>query len=302
MKSFPSAESTSSFDEISSIIQKFLTGQTSRVQAVAGPNATSYSLLAPAMEHLSLTVDMPPYTEKLIPSLKFQSMSLIPSTDNKIVSLSASIIIEINSPLGLKSPLDIQKINMTASLKYSDDTVGTLTITNAIVEQIDPINYLTVFSNIPLLLSGTGRAYEYFAQNFISANYQNQIIFSIIGLADIQGSFALGPLNIAGIDVNNAVFLTGLDGLQNVCVHGISIDGEDHQSLLISINVSIVNPGITVVQLRRFTLLMIDESSSVQLGKIPVDVLLLEPGRNEMMLYGFVFFDLTRLDTRKSFM
>ncbi|CAF1124481.1 unnamed protein product [Adineta steineri] len=282
------SKSTESYNALSTVVQNFLTGKTSNVKAVAGPNATSYSLLANGMEGLSLDVQMPSFDEQLIPSLTFNSMSLIPSTDEKKVSLSASIIIKINSPLGNQSPLDITAMDMNVFLVYENNSVGMLDVSQVPVKQNDEITYETNFNDKQLILTDTGKTYEKFAQNFINANETHPIQFSIIGFASITGSFALGPLNIHGIPIDNRVSLVGLKGLNNVYVHSISVDGEIDTALQLSINVTINNPGITNVQLQNFILYMADGDSGTVLGQVPIDLLILEPGNNNILLNGLL--------------
>ncbi|CAF1029434.1 unnamed protein product [Rotaria sordida] len=282
------SNSSESYNALSTVVQNFLTGKTSQVEALAGPNATSYSLLAVGMEGLSLGVQMPPFDEQLIPSLIFESMSLIPSTNEKKVTLSALITIKINSPLGHQSPLNIQSMDMNVFLLYEDNSVGMLDISQAPIKQINEDTYETQFNDKYLILSDTGKTYEKFAQNFINANEINLINFRISGDASINGSFALGPLNINGIIVENNISLVGLAGLSNVNVHDISIDGEVDSALQLSINVSIHNPGVTDVKLQNFTLNMADSDSGTVLGRVPIDVLSLHPGDNNMTLTGLL--------------
>ncbi|CAF3438846.1 unnamed protein product [Rotaria sp. Silwood2] len=280
--------SSESYNALATVIQNFLTGQTSKVEALAGPNATSYPLLAAGIIGLSLNVDMPPFNEQLIASLVFNSMSLIPSTNKKNVMLSASITIKINSPLGQKSPLDIQMMNMNVFLLYEDDSVGMLNVSQAPVKQLDAITYEAQFNNKYLSLTDTGATYEKFAQNFIRANKTYPTTFRIIGVASIVGSFALGPLNIDGIVVKNNVSLVGLDGLNNVQVDGISVDGEQGSALRLSINATINNSGVTEVQLQNFSLHLAERESGTILGEVPIDVLAIRPGSNSVALNGLL--------------
>ncbi len=282
--------SSESFIALSEVVQNFLTGKSSQVEAIAGPNATSHSLLAVGMEGLSLGVQMPPFDEQLIPSLIFNSMSLIPSTNDKKVTLSASITIKINSPLGHRSPLNIQSMDMNVYLYYQNNSVGMLSVSQIPVKQLDEITYQTEFDNKYLILSDTGKTYEKFAQNFIGANQTHPIQFRIGGFASIVGSFALGPLNINGIVVDNNVSLVGLESLNNVRVHEISVDGEKDAALQLSINASIANPGVTDVKLQNFTLQMADSDSGTVLGQVPIDILALKPGNNDITLHGLVYF------------
>jgi hypothetical protein len=287
---FGELQSTSpeSYNAISVIIQNFLTNRTSQVAALAGPNCTSYPLLAAGMMGLSLSVHMPPFNEQLIDSLIFNSMSLIPSTSDKTVGLSASILIKINSPLGPQSPLNIQTMNMSVSLLYEDNSVGMLNIFQAPVKRINATTYESQFDNKSLILDGTGATYEKFAQNFINANETYPISFRIVGVASVVGSFALGPLNIDGIHVENHISLVGLNGLNNVRVDGISVDGEDGNALRLSINATIENSGVTNVQLKNFSLYMAEGENGTILGQVPIDVLTVKPGSNEVLLNGFV--------------
>lgn len=270
------------------MIRNFLTNRTSHVSALAGLNCTSYPLLSAGMAGLSLGVDMPPFNEQLISSLEFFSMSLVPSPTDKTVSLSATIVIKINSPLGTRSPLKIERMDMSASLIYENNSVGILNVLEAPVEQIDEITYQAEFDNKILILDGIGETYEKFAQDFIKANGTNLIDFRIAGLASVVGSFALGPLKVAGIRVVNDVSLVGLDGLNKVHVDGISVDGEDGNALRLTINATIENPGITDVRLENFSLFMAEAENNTILGQVPVDVLAVQPGTNEVELHGLV--------------
>ena len=258
--------------------------------AIAGPNCTSYPIFAAGMAGLNLGVPMPPFSDQLIASLSFQSMALTPSFSEKIVLLSASIIITINSPLGANSPLTITLMDMDVSLIYKDNPVGSLNVLQAPVTGINSTTYQSSFTNKILILDGTGATYEKFAQDFIKANNESTIDFRIAGKASVVGSFALGPLNIAGINVQNNVSLGGLDGLSKVQVDGIAVDGEQGMALQLSINTTIENPGITDVQLENFTLLMADGATGTILGRVPIDVLAIHPGVNNISLKGSVAF------------
>jgi hypothetical protein len=282
--------SPESYDALSTVIQNFLTGQTSKVEALAGPNATSYPLLAVGMMGLSLKVHMPPFAEQLIVSLVFTSMSLIPSTIERRVTLGASILIKINSPLGQQSPLNIQTMDMNVFLLYGNDSVGMLNVSQIPVKQLDAITYETQFDEKYLILTNTGATYEKFTRDFISANKTHPIDFRIVGVASITGSFALGPLTVDGIFVENNVSLVGLDGLNNVYVDGISVDGEEEAALRLSINATIDNPGVTNVELQDFSLYMAEGENGTILGRVPIDILALQPGSNEVALHGFVRF------------
>ncbi|CAF3841896.1 unnamed protein product [Rotaria sordida] len=280
--------SSESYNALSTVIQNFLTGQIGKIEALAGPNATSYPLLAAGIIGLSLNIHMPPFNEQLIASLIFNSMSLIPSTNTRNVMLSASITIKINSPLGQQSPLNIQMMNMSVFLLYENDSVGMLNVYQAPVKQLDAITYESQFNNKYLNLTDTGAAYEKFARNFISANKTHPIDFRIVGTASIVGSFALGPLNIDGIVVENNVSLVGLDGLNDVHVDAISVDGEQGAALQLSINATINNPGVTEVQLQNFSLYMAEGENDTILGHIPIDVLAILPGSNSVTLNGLL--------------
>jgi hypothetical protein len=280
------SKSSESYNALSTVIQNFLTGKSSKVEAIAGPNATSFSLLAVGIEGLSLGVEMPPFDEQLIPSLIFNSMSLIPSAYEKTVTLSASITIELNSPLGHQSPLNIKSMDMSIFLRYETNSVGMLNVSQAPMKQINEMTYETVFDNKYLILSDTGKTYEKFAQHFINANKTHPIHFRIVGFASITGSFALGPLNVNGILVDNSVSLVGLESLNNVHVHGISVDGETETALQLSIRATIGNPGVTEVQLQNFTLCLADGETGTVLGQVPINVLDLQPGNNTIILNG----------------
>ena len=242
------------------------------------------------MEGLSLGVPMPPFDEQLISSLVFKSLSLIPSTNEKKVALSASITIKINSPLGPHSPLDIKSINMSVFLSYENSSVGTLDVFQAPVKQLNENTCESQFNDNYLILSDLGTTYGQFAQNFIRANKTHPINFRIIGFASITGSFALGSLDIDGIPIENSVSLVGLESLSNIRIHGISVDGETENALQFSINATIGNPGVTDVQLQDFTLQMADNDSDTVLGQVPINVLSLRPGNNDIFLHGFVHF------------
>ncbi|CAF1500658.1 unnamed protein product [Adineta steineri] len=280
--------STESFQALSTVIQNFLTGQISKVEALAGPNVSSYPLLAIGMMGLSLNVPMPPFNEQLIVSLKFNSMSLIPSITEKKVKLAASIIIQINSPLGQQSPLNIQTMDMSTFLVYENNSVGMLNVSQVPVKQLDTMTFETKFDNKYLILTDTGINYEKFTQDFIKANQTHPINFRLVGVASIVGSFALGPLHIDGILVENNVSLVGLNGFNNVHVDGISVDGEEESALRLSINVTIENAGVTEVQLEDFSLYMAEAQNGTVLGQIPIDILAVEPGSNEISLNGLL--------------
>jgi hypothetical protein len=179
-------------------------------------------------------------------------------------------------------------MDMTVSLIYQNNSVGLLSVLQVPVNKIDPITYQTKFDNKYLMLDGTGTTYEKFAQDFINANETNHINFSVAGLASVAGSFALGPLNVSGIHVENSVSLVGLNGLSNVHVDGISVDGEEDDALRLSINVTINNTGITDVQLQNFSLYMADGATGTVLGHVPIDVLTVHQGVNKVFLHGSV--------------
>ena len=290
IKFFGELQSTcpESHNALVSVIQNFLTGHKSQVEAVAGPNATSCALLAVGMIGLSLNILMPPYNERLIVSLIFNAMSLMPSITKKKVTLSASITIKINSPLGQKSPLNIQTMDMSVLLLYQNHSVGTLNISQATVKQLDAVTYAAQFANKYLTLTGTGTTYKKFTRDFISANRKHPVEFCIAGTASINGSFALGSLNINGIFVENNVSLVGLDSFSNICVNGISVDGEEGDALRISINATIDNPGTTEVRLRNFSLLMAEGENNTILGHVPIDFLTIQSGSNAVTLDGLV--------------
>jgi hypothetical protein len=268
------------------VIQYFLTERTSQVEAVAGPNATSYPLLAVGMNNLRLPIEISPYDRQLISSLTFDAMSLLPSSTSKCVTVSSSIVITIDSPLGDRSPLHIEHLNMSASLVFQDESIGELDVRHASVEQINATTYVTRFNDTPLTLTGTGATYATFARQFIAANRTHPIVFAIVGRASIDGAFALGPLTVDSIAVNNRVSLVGLADLRQVRVHGISIDGNDERTLRLNINVTISNPGAVDVTLHDFTLHLMDTASGTRLGQVPVDSLALRAGDNNVLLHG----------------
>lgn len=282
------AASDAAYTALTAVIQNYLTKATSRVEATAGPDATSYPLLAKGMEGLSLAVQMPPFDESLISSLVFDSMSLVPSTTEKKVVLSAAMNFTINSPLGQQSPLEITTLDMTVRLVYGGSAVGMLTVAEAAVEPLDAVTFASAFESKELLIADVGKGYEKFVQDFIRANRTHPIKFRVIGLASITGAFALGALHVDGIPVDNEVSLVGLESLSDVRVHGISVDGEQDDALRLAINVTIGNPGATDVRLRDFVLAMADAASGTVLGRVPIEVLDLQPGYNTMVLHGFV--------------
>lgn len=278
--------SNESYDAITVIIKNFLTNQTTHVSALAGPNCTSYPLFAHGMMGLTLGVDMPAFEQDLIASLAFDSLSLVPSTVDKTVIFSAQATITVNSPLGINSPLNLRTIDMTVSLVYQNNDVGLLTVVQAPVNRSDPITYHTEFNNKTLMLNGSGANYEKFAQDFLNANKSNPITFRVAGLTSVIGSFALGPLNVSGIHVQNDVKLVGLNSLSDVQVHGIAVNGEEEAALRLAINVTIGNSGIASVQLQNFTLYVADVNTSTVLGYIPIDILAVHPGSNNFSFQG----------------
>ncbi|UJR30114.1 hypothetical protein I4U23_017655 [Adineta vaga] len=282
------SNSPKSYQALSTVIQNFLTGQISQVEALAGPNVTSYPLLSIGMMGLSLNVHMPPFNEQLIVSLNFNSMSLIPSTIEQQVKLSASINIKINSPLGRNSPLNIQTMDMSVFLLFENHSVGMLNVSQVPVKQIDFETFTTKFDNEYLILTDHGITYEKFTQQFIQANQTNPVQFRLVGVASIVGTFALGPLNVEGILVENDISLVGLDGFNDVRVDDISVDGEEGNALRISINATIENPGVTSVQLQNFSLHMAEGNNGTILGQVPIDTLAIQPGSNKIALKGFL--------------
>ncbi len=97
-------------------------------------------------------------------------------------------------------------------------------------------------------------------------------------------------MNIDGIYIENNVNLVGLDGLNNVHVDGISVNGEDGNALRFSVNAIIENSGITSVQLQNFSLYMAEGDNGTILGHVPIDILAVQPGSNEISLNGFVYY------------
>lgn len=277
-----------SYAALSAVIQNYLTGQASLVEALAGPNVTSYPLLSPAMMGLSLNVRMPPFDEQLITSVKFNSMSLIPSMVDKQVQLAASIDIQINSPLGRNSPLHIQTMDMSVFLLFENASVGMLNVSGVPVQQRDARTYSARFDNETLVLTETGATYAKFTQAFIQASAAHPISFRLVGVASIVGSFALGPLQVEGILVENDVSLVGLNGFNDVRVDGISVDGEEGNMLRLSINATINNPGVTDVQLQNFSLHMAEGVNGTILGQVPIERLAVKPGSNSVALKGSV--------------
>jgi len=255
---------------------------------LSGPTVTSYRLLSIGMMGLCLDVVIPPFDKQLIVSLKFNSMSLIPSTSKKEVRFSSSILIEINSPLGEKCPLNIERMDLCVYLIYENNSIGILNVDQCLVKQLDPITYQTQFYNKYLILTETGENYQKFSRSFLNANKIDPINFGIVGVARIVGSFALGPLNIDGIRVDNNVSLVGLDGFNNIRIDSISVDGEEGNTLRLTINATIENAGVTSVQLKNFSLYITEEESGTILGQIPIDILSLEAGINVITLNGFV--------------
>ncbi|CAF1211633.1 unnamed protein product [Adineta ricciae] len=280
--------STESYQALLTIIQNYLTGQATKLEALAGPNVTSYPLLSIGMMGLSLSVPMPPFSEQLIVSLKFNSMSLTPSTIEKQVKLSASINIGINSPLGVNSPLNIQTMDMSVFLFYENKSVGMLNVTKVPVKQLSSETFTTKFTDEYLILTDAGLTYERFTQQFIQANQKVPISIRLVGVASIVGSFALGPLSVEGILVENDATLVGLDGFNDVQVDGIAVNGEEDNALRIGINATIGNPGVTSVQLQNFTLQMADGINGTILGHVPIDILAVQPGSNKIALNGFL--------------
>ena len=280
------SNSSESYQALSTVIQHYLTDQISVLEVLAGPNATSYPLLAVGLMGLSLSVRMDPYKEQLIESVVFQSMSLIPSLSDKTVSLSASMVIAVNSPLGDQSPLEIQLMDMGAFLLYQDEPVGMVNVTQSPVQRLNASTYQTRFTDRALDLTGTGLTYEQFCQSFIQANQTNPIHCGIEGKVSIVGSYALGPLTVDGISVSNDVSLVGFDGLNNVHVDGISVDGEAGAALRLTINATIENPGVTDIQLQNFTFYLAEVENGTILGQIPIDVFKVRPGSNGVTLHG----------------
>jgi hypothetical protein len=280
--------SAASFDVLSNVIQHFLTGQTSDVQAEAGPNATSYPLLAGGLQGLTLSVPLPAYNESLIQSLSFETLSLTPSTKRKTIQMSALIRLTINSPLGERSPLEIHQMNLTATLVYRNESIGLLNVSQAAVQSLSNSTYRVIVNETSLILSGDGSAYQRFATDFLTADRSTPIGLNVVGLGSVNAVFALGPIDVQGVAVANEVTLVGLAGFRNVSVTGISIDGEERSQLLTSINVTIVNPGITQIELLDVVLDMSDTINGTRLGFVPVSQLLLEPGENFLSLQGFV--------------
>ena len=280
------SNSSEAYQALSTVIQNYLTDQTSELEVLAGPNATSYPLLAVGLMGLSLSVPMGPYKEQLIESVVFEAMSLIPSVSEKTVLLSASMVIEVNSPLGNQSPLEIQLMDMSASLLYQDESVGVVNVTRSPVRRLNANTYQTHFANRVLTLTGTGATYEQFCQSFIRANQSNPIHCGIEGSASILGSYALGPLTVKGVTVSNDVSLVGFDGLSNVHVDGISVDGEAAAALRLTINATIENPGVTDIQLQNFTFQLAEDENGTVLGQLPIDIFQVHPGSNEVTLHG----------------
>ncbi|CAF1438102.1 unnamed protein product, partial [Didymodactylos carnosus] len=273
------------------LIQNFLTNKPTEVNAIAGPQATSLPLLATGMNGLSLVTVMPPFQKDLIESLEFTNLTLVPSTTDTNVTLSATMRIRINSPLGKNSPLNLEKLSMKASLNYEQKEIGTLDIVDITVYTVPSLTstYETKFENIQLILTDTS-TYQLFANRFIASNEVNPIRFGISGTSNVSGSFALGPLSVSNVKVDNEVVLTGLNGLSDIQVESILIEGDQPSQgsgVALTIKTIIENAGVTTVSLKDLTLNMIN-MNSVTLGKINVDVLSLKPGTNSLTMNGFI--------------
>jgi len=180
-------------------------------------------------------------------------------------------------------------MDMNVSLIYENNSVGMLNVLQVAVTNLDAITYKAQFDNKSLILDGVGTTYQKFVQDFIKTNQSHPISFRIAGLASVNASFALGPLNVDGIHVDNTVSLVGLDGLNNVHINGISVDGEDGNALRLLVNATIENSGVTDVQLQNFSLYIAEAENNTILGQVPIDVLALHPGSNIIALSGLVY-------------
>ncbi|CAF1115476.1 unnamed protein product [Rotaria sp. Silwood1] len=209
------------------------------------------------MEGSSLSVQIPSFGEQLISLLIFKSMSLVPSTNRKQVTLSALIIIQMNSPLGHRSPLNIQSMDMNVHLFYEENSVGMLDFSQVPMQKLNENTYQTQFTDKCLILSD-------------------------------RGSFTLGSLSISEIIVDNNITLVGLAGLNNVRLHDISVDGDEGTALQLSINMTIGNPGVTDIKLQNFTFNIVDSDNETVLGQIPINILSLPSGNNIMTLTGLL--------------
>ena len=238
---------------------------------------------------LSIGADLPGIEAELIHSVEVVTFGIgFDPRPSDNVYASGRLRVLFGLPSNVNVSLLAKKTTIEFTMGFPGRPVfGRMNLHELPVQHDQLTNELMIDFQRQLLTIVDRNAFVNFTQTFTSGGLDNRVSFGIAGLASITGLFAIGTLDVDGIALNNTISLDGLGGLKDVHVNGISINGEENGAFQLSINTTIVNPGSTFVQLQSFILQLADHQSGTMLGRILVDVLTLEPGKNTMILHGF---------------
>ena len=286
------------------LINRFLTGKDTHVSAVASKSAAStVPLYNSSMQGLELGVTLKGNKINLIRSMVFDSMDMKPSTTDQTVRIQASLTIQLESPLGHNSPLNLETLDMNAHLLFRNKSVGALTVPKSKITSIPEIDpqtgrphpfSLTFTKNIDsLMVLDDVEWYKTFVSAFENGE---SIDIEIKGTSNVVGTYALGPLIIQGLPIDSMVHLRGLDGFKTCSVKDLHLpsnrqcDASRQPDGLCGVNANvdatIFNPGVTVVHLGRTSMEMRYKNCSI--GVVGSNDLSLQTGLNQLSLSGYV--------------
>lgn len=284
------------------LIQRYLSGESTVVNAVSTPGSeSSISLFAPGLAGFTLATLTPGFTQGLVSSISFNSLSISPDSYDEAILFSADLTLVANSPEGSQGYFAISALTLQAEiLNTKNEIIGILTTTQtAYPTPIYPqgTNVTSTFNvqiqNAYLDVTGHEQAYLDFVYEFSQAE---AITLSNNGVSNVIITIVLGQLPVSGLKISATSVTPGLQALNTTHVNSIGVSGVSSCADSGGINglcglhttttATATNPSVTTVNLARADLGLYFEC--VRLGTLTAEPLLLVPGYNTLSLAGFI--------------
>lgn len=217
--------------------------------------------------------------QSVVTGLHLKQVMLEPKSENE-VSMMFAADVDLQSPLGRLSQLEVLAVSLSADLEWSNEVVGHMTTPLAAVPPprvLQGLGSIAINATSTIAIPNQGSALSRFMKELMESRMQN---LTLRGSARVQAkSSALGYLMNIDIPLSTETTLSGFDSFRgsNVTVSKLDVSGGFSGGLDLFVDFWLPNPTNIRVSMGAVTMQLL--TGGVRIGEISIPSLDLQAGR-----------------------
>lgn len=282
-------------DSAQELLSKYVSGNPSTVQALAGEEASTVSIFNGGLHGLRLSTTLPGISTPLIESLKIYSLSMVPVGPSS-VHITAPSFVTLQNLVGNETEFDVSSVDLGVRLYFGGTTEviedPPIYLGMGVIERLpvaeSTANGFAVTIDNDVVLDNDGSGMSMFLASYVAS--ADNVFFYLIGNSSATASTVAGEFDLHGIPMNLQVELQGMNFLRDNSVLTIRFPevATNSTGIPIEFHMSIVNPSIGSVDLGNVELSLTginEDFDPVSMGSVTTNMSL-TPGQNKYIFVG----------------